>query len=129
MKEIKYELNEFDKATIKCNYYPQIMVGSVKCIVCAFNNGKNKKDNIVYCNFDESFLGHCLAALNWQRGDEADIIKVLKAAREYIVLNEKLLAIDCEEVYAKDFEENTESYEFAISKLTKAIQEPTDAKA
>ena len=83
MQEIKYEFDKKRNAFVPCNYFPQA-VCSTACLVCEYFKGGDHNKQVINCTFDESFLGRCLTALNWRRGDEASIVKALEAARELL---------------------------------------------
>jgi len=69
----------------------------------------------------DNFLKHCLSALNWQRGTEADIVKVLEAAREFIT------AYKNNSGAWVSLDEHKKPIIPTFDRLMKTIQEPTDA--
>lgn len=118
MQEIKYEIGIDNILKTTCPY-KKTQIGSYECRYCEFQAGHHIIDQVVDCTFDESFIGHCLLALNWQRGTEADIVKVLEAARESIITFEKYnswLTLDDKQEFVP-----------AFTRLQTAIKEPTDA--
>ena len=120
MQEIRYEFDKNGKPITKCKFFNDRLMPHI-CYGCECFNGGVGGENLVYCKFDESFLGRCLSALNWQRVTPEQILEVLRATREFMEAfknySDTWVSID----------NDKQPIIPAFDNLTKSLQESTDA--
>jgi hypothetical protein len=125
MKIIKYEFDDGLDLMTPCPYKNLIKLADDDCQKCEHCFYLDDVAELVICNhpLTNKFLQDCLLALNWQSGDEKDILAVLESAREFVVAyinsNGTWLSLDS----------NQQPIIPAFNNLIKSLQEPTDAKA